>query len=298
MKRQILVALFLLLSVSSYSQSANDRLLSRLQAISNSGTDFYNIDGIEISNFAVSTTFSKKTIAKKFKLYNIKEAELLHSDTAIQQPNYYVEKNVEIAPNIIQHSTYYFVETSNGVNGIAFSAINKRDKDLEKELLPLILNNQIPRSHYEKLTVDSINFAGRKMKLGRSCRWMGVANMQCPSDGQMNWSIHATLEDAKLTTENQFQVIQSKKQGRVVSEEEVDVLFEGSEVKAKRVVYDFKGVTSLLAGMSGGKTLTIYFVAAPVRQNFVSCVMSFWNNDEINPSGLPILLEQVMELKK
>jgi hypothetical protein len=48
--------------------------------------------------------------------------------------------------------------------------------------------------------------------------------------------------------------------------------------------------------MSGGKTLTIYFVAAPVRKNYVSCVMSFWNNDQINPSGLTPLLEQVMKL--
>jgi hypothetical protein len=49
--------------------------------------------------------------------------------------------------------------------------------------------------------------------------------------------------------------------------------------------------------MTGGKTLTIYFVAAPVRENNVSCVMSFWNNDQINSSGLSPLLEQVMKLK-
>jgi hypothetical protein len=29
----------------------------------------------------------------------------------------------------------------------------------------------------------------------------------------------------------------------------------------------------------------------------VSCVMSFWNNDVVNPSGLPPLLEHVMKLK-
>jgi hypothetical protein len=63
-------------------------------------------------------------------------------------------------------------------------------------------------------------------------------------------------------------------------------------------VYDFKGVKSLLVGMSGGKTLTIYFVASPAKENFVSCVMSFWNNDNINPGGLPPLLEEVMKLKK
>ena len=66
----------------------------------------------------------------------------------------------------------------------------------------------------------------------------------------------------------------------------------------KKAVYDFKGIKSLLVGMSGGKTLTIYFVASPAAKNFVSCVMSFWNNDSIGTSGLPALLEEVMQLKK
>jgi hypothetical protein len=97
---------------------------------------------------------------------------------------------------------------------------------------------------------------------------------------------------------NQYNIIKVKRGGKIISEELVDVIFEGTEVKAKKVVYDFNGVTSLLVGMSGGKTLTIYFVASPAKQNYVSCVMSFWNNDSVNPSGLPPLLEAVMKLKK
>ncbi len=50
--------------------------------------------------------------------------------------------------------------------------------------------------------------------------------------------------------------------------------------------------------MSGGKTLTIYYVACKVRENYVSCCMSFWNNDTITENGLAPLLEKVMKLKK
>jgi hypothetical protein len=50
--------------------------------------------------------------------------------------------------------------------------------------------------------------------------------------------------------------------------------------------------------MSGGKTLTIYYVASEVRDNYVSCVLSFWNNDRITKDGLTRLLEEVMILKK
>lgn len=64
------------------------------------------------------------------------------------------------------------------------------------------------------------------------------------------------------------------------------------------MIYDIKGINSLLVGMSGEKTLTIYYVVSPVRGNFVSCVLNFWNNDQIGESGLPLLLEKVMKLKK
>lgn len=296
MKKSILVLLSFTLSfISVYTQETNPLFL-RLRAISNSGTDFFNVDGIEITSQLYDGDFSKKNITRKFKK-SIKEEDLTQSDTSISNQNFYVVKTDEIAPGLVQNTSYYFVAALTGFRAITFGSINKTDKALERELVHLITIRGIPQSLYEFLYIDSINFAGRKLGLGRSCRWMGINNVQCPYNGQMNWSIHKTLEDATATAENQYKVIQAKKQGKIISEEEVNVVFEGSKVKAKKAVYDLKGVTSVLAGMSGGKTLTIYFVAVPVRQNFVSCIMSFWNNDNIHSSGLPALLEEVMQLK-
>ena len=63
-------------------------------------------------------------------------------------------------------------------------------------------------------------------------------------------------------------------------------------------MYDFTGLTGVLTGISGGKTLTTYYVSEKVRENYMSCVMSFWNNDQINPATkLPPLLEKVMIIK-
>ena len=98
--------------------------------------------------------------------------------------------------------------------------------------------------------------------------------------------------------EYQFLSTKYRKGGKVISEEEVKIVFEGAPVSAKKVVYDITGVNSLLVGMSGAKTLTIYYVAKEVRGYFMSCVLSFWNNDQINESGLPALLEEVMQLKQ
>ncbi len=49
--------------------------------------------------------------------------------------------------------------------------------------------------------------------------------------------------------------------------------------------------------MTGGKTLTIYYIAEKVRGNYLSCVLSYWNNDVITETGLPPLLNEVMKLK-
>ena len=114
----------------------------------------------------------------------------------------------------------------------------------------------------------------------------------------MNWSVHGTLATAKSAIANQLLATKSKKGGKVIAELNVPVIFEGTEATAKKVIYDFTGLNSLLAGASGGKTLTVYYVAAAVRGNYVSCVMSFWNNDTITASGLSPLVEEVMQLKK
>jgi hypothetical protein len=74
-------------------------------------------------------------------------------------------------------------------------------------------------------------------------------------------------------------------------------MFEGTETTARKVIYDFTGITAAMVGMTGGRNLTIFFVTAQVRQHYVSCVMSFWNNDYTTPGGLAPLLDQVMKLK-
>lgn len=299
MKKQFLLLILIFSSHSFLYAQQNDSLFSRLQAISNSGLDFFNVDGIEITSQTINSEFSKKSILKKFKKFSIKESDLNLADSTIINQNFYVSKTEEISPGTVQHSSYYFIENkSKSITAITFADINKGDKEFERNFVSLIMNDKIPKSVYTPLEIDSINFSGRKIALGKSCHWMGINNVQCPYYGQMNWSVHKTLEDASASVNNQYTVIKLKRGGKIISEDTVDVIFEGTAVKAKKAVYDFKGVTSLLVGMGGGKTLTIYFVSAPAKQNFVSCVMSFWNNDTVNPSGLPPLIEEVMKLTK
>ena len=262
------------------ANAQNDSFFNRLQAIKNNGITFYNIGGYLITSETLNYPFTEKGLKKVYRKYSIKKKDKKTRDEQLKYNNYYVNNDKAITKNIIQNNSYYFVENTNKrITVIQFNSTSKRDKDLEEMLVNAIIGNKIPEENFASITIDSINFAGRKIKLGNGCNWMNVNNVQCPYYGQMNWSIHKNLEDAKKAIEQQFEITKSRKGGKVILEETVEIEFEGVDTKAKKVIYDFTGIKSLLAGISGGKTLTIYYVAAEVRGDFVSCVLSFWNND-------------------
>jgi hypothetical protein len=293
-----LSTIFLLFTITlSFAQ--NDSIFNRLQAINNNGLSFYNIDGYSITSQTLNYPFTEKGLKKAYRKYSIKKKVKKTKDEQISYNNYYFQNDENITENLIQNNSYYFIENQEKrITIIQFSSINKRDKEFERTIVNPIIEKKIPEENFASMRIDSINFAGRKIKLGNSCNWTKVNTVQCPYYGEMNWSIHKDLEDAKNTVEQQFSITKSRKNGKVISEEIVDIEFEGTETKAKKVIYDFTGLSSVLASMSGGKTLTIFYVATEVRGNYVSCVLSFWNNDTITEKGLAPLLEKVMKLKK
>ena len=296
--KTILFSLFFFLVCSSVYGQEYENLFARLQGISNRGVDFFNIDGIEITSQKINAEFSARNCARMFPQLRIKRRELTSSDSLLDFRNYYVHKSEENPPNFFNNISYYFVEsTDKKIIAFTFASINKNDREFERKFIQLVRNNSIPESVFHSVEIDSINFVGRKIPLGRSCRWMGVNNVQCPHYGQMNWSVHKDMENASATVNNQFVSVTSRRGGRVVSDTTVCVIFEGVETTARKVVYNFTGARSALLKMEGSNQLTIYLVSAAVRDKFVSCVMSFWGSDQINPSGLPPLLEQVMKLK-
>ncbi|MFT5892593.1 MAG: hypothetical protein ACI9Y7_002705 [Dokdonia sp.] len=293
--------LFTLISffVITVSCAQHDAIFDRLQAINSNDLTFYNIDGYTISSQTFNYTFTEKNLKKIYRKYSIKKKEVKVKDEQLPYANYYVTTNDSIADSLVQNNSFYFIEDQEKrITIIQFSAINKRDKEFERIIVKPIIENRIPKENFASRTIDSINFAGRKIKLGTHCGWTNVNTVQCPYHGEMNWSIHKELQDAKNTIEQQFAITKSRKNGKVISEEIIDIEFEGIATKAKKVVYDFTGITSLLASISGGKTLTIYYVSTVLRGNYISCVLSFWNNDTITENGLPALLDKVMKLKK
>ena len=285
--------------IFSFCFSQENNVLERLSALNNNGKIWYNIDGYSITSEKFNNSFDEKGLKKVFRKHQITDSDVKIKDNQINFNNLLISKQQKISDNNFQTNNYYFVENPDQtVSVVWFIKNGKTDKETEEKMVNLIIENKIPEENFVPMKITSINFAGRKIELRNSCYWTFLNTVQCPYLGEMNWSVHRNLESAKEAIENQLNITKSKNGGKVTSEENVDIEFEGVQTKAKKVIYDFKGVASALAGMSGGKNLTVYYVAENVRNRNVSCVMSFWNNDQINPeTKLPPLLEKIIKLK-
>jgi hypothetical protein len=288
---------FILVFSICFSQENN--IFERLSALDNNGKIWYNIDGYSITSEVFKNSFDEKGLKKVFKKHQISDSDTKTKNNQINFNNLFVTKQQKISENNFQINNYYFVENPDKTTTVVWFIKNgKIDKETEEKLVNTIVENKIPKENFVPMKINSIDFAGNKIELGNSCYWTFLNTVQCPYLGEMNWSIHKTLADAKEAIENQLNITKSRKGGKVTSEEIVDIDFEGVPTKARKMIYDFTGVTSALAGMSGGKSLTVYYIAENVRNKNVSCVMSFWNNDQINPATkLPPLLAKFMSLK-
>jgi hypothetical protein len=296
MKKHLFPVIFCLVCTLSFGQ--NEALLDRLQAIRNNNMIFCNVDGYQITSETFNREFTEKGLKKVFRKYSIDRETPKIKDEQLPYNNLYVTTDEVRAEGIVQNNAFYFIEIDkNQLRVIQFIAINKRNKSFEQAMVSLLMEDGIPEENFAATTIDTINFAGRDIQLSSNCYWTGVNTVQCPYLGEMNWSVHKDLKDAQNSVAQQYAITASKKNGKILSEEQVSLIFEGTETAAKKIIYDFKGVSSLLASMSGGKTLTVFYVAAPVRGNYVSCVLSFWNNDSITKTGLVPLLDEVMQLK-
>ena len=268
-------------------------LLDRLSAIKNGDRDFYAIDGYIITNEDLKLPFDEKGFKKAYRKLKI-NAQDAQSNPRIHTDNYLVNRDKEE----YVESLYFVKSPANTISLVWFSKLRDREVEVEESLVNLIVENKIPQELFAPTDARSIDFAGRKIPMLDDCYFTGINIVQCPYNGEMNWGVYRTLEDAQQAVADQFAANKQRKIVKPIEEQEVEVLFEEVPTKAKRVVFDIKGVASALAGMSGGKTLTVYYVAQVVRNRPIACVMSFWNNDNINATtGLPPLLSRVMQLK-
>ena len=195
-------------------------------------------------------------------------------------------------------ATVFLYEQDSTATYIAFRG-PKLDTVLYRQFITAYLNDMIKSGLYlQNSRADSIHFLDRKILLGEVCRFLGPRNVQCEHRGQINWSVHNTLEDAKNAALFQFYNTEAQN-GKLISDESVLVTFEGEPTKARKVVWKIGGIGGYLAKeMDGSNKLGTYYIAVELGGKYIHAVMSHWSNDPLLENGLPPLLSEFMELKQ
>ena len=219
------LALFvLLMSVFCFGQ--DNSLLDRLSVLENNGKLWYNIDGYSVTSEEFSYPFNEEGLKKVFSKHKISNKDIKTKNSNIHTDNFFVTKNSKIIGDIQQVNNYYFVKNkNNNISVIWFIKAKNTDKNMEEELVNMILENKIPKENYSLRTPYVINFAGREIKLGGSCYWTALNTVQCPYNGEMNWSIHKDIQDTQNAIDNQLLITKQRKGSEVVAEKMVDVIF-------------------------------------------------------------------------
>lgn len=194
----------------------------------------------------------------------------------------------------ISSSSYIVADTDSCVYQINMLRYDTRDSVLEKELVYSIIKNGIRDSFFLAPGPNMIDFAGRIIQIKNYFEWMAPDNIYCPAHGQMNWSVHSTM--AKAVRARDFQLIGNTnlKLVDVLKKDTITVVFEESPAQALRITYRSKEPRIFWG--KGSKILLVYYIIAPVRDRFVTCVLSHYEDQLVN-GNVPPPLNSVMSLK-
>ncbi len=276
-----------------------DPIFKRLSVITREGINFYNIDGIEIIAKKVSKEFNTLNICEGFPEMEIKQKELNLSDNELPYKNYFISKTETLFNKFTKHTRYYFIQaTDNRILAVVFQSIDKVDKIFERKMIGYIEKKEIPKSLFAAQPTDSINFAGRYIKLQKPCHWMNVNNIQCQfNNGQIDWSMHESLIDAEALANFKYHALKNTEiKSEILKDIEMDALFEGEKIKVKKLVQKFKGARGAALKIEGSNILNVYIAVAKIRGNYISCTMSHWADPMYADNFLPGIISEIMTL--
>lgn len=296
MRFTIKLLLFLFVSTSLFSQDQSE--LADLQAIKNRNYIFYNLGSYTITTQEYSSPFNDKKLKPILRKYKIKWKKNKPLKDPLIKAKHYKFLQVEEVDVYKNHYAVYAVENKGKTSVITFSRIGELNDQLMSSFIHQFIGEGFSNNIYAKAEIDSIKYLNRYIQLGPGCHWMGVRNVQCPYNGQMDWTIHSSMEEVKQFNKIREYLTVHQRKLKLISRDTVDITFEGKKTQATKLVLDVKGINSLLLNLqSGAKNLIAYYIAEEIDGKFVSCILSHWDNDRIQPNGLPALLGEVMTLE-
>ncbi len=292
---KILSSTFFILLVFSLHGQEMGNVKDRIVGIRYQNNLHLNTNAMEIIVELVEKEFELNNIIQNQTKAVVKKKELVTLDSAFDFDCYLVQKDNK---KTATYDVFYYAKSLKGeILYITIISMFPHDKELNNEIVKAIRNEEIPSTSIFSINNPTICIAGRNITVNNTCAWMAVASIQCPYDAQIDWSMFDTKENAEKHLNYRLTKIKEQNFGRVVSDTILDVIFLDHQTKARKVIYDFKGVSSALLKLSGTDRIVIYYLASEIENYSVSCVMSFWEHKSAHPFALPPMLEKILVIK-
>ena len=182
------------------------------------------------------------------------------------------------------------------------SVTERPSEEIDTEMIRLILDKKVLNENH--MGGRSFDFLGRKVMLMDECYWTGVNIVRCPTKGEINWSLHATLAQAQqaIALQKEWAMLIPVPENHTISiltERDITLLFEGKQTRATEVVYNEHYQDPVLKSHHKDHKLIVYFIATVLRGQAISCVISYYDyNERLPDTGLPEFVSQFVRLPK
>ncbi len=206
-------------------------------------------------------------------------------------PNKWLIKSID---NTTHHGVYFFTPKGDSICKIRFVAIGNRNFELEKNVINYIYTVGISDSLFRSPNRDGIDFAGLNLKITTPFYRMGVNNIYCPKNGQMNWTIHNDSLKANEVKEYQLKSNNEWRKVKVISYDTIKIIFNKVEQLAVRVKY--KARTPKIFWGEKSDILYVYYLVTHINNKYVNCVLSHYEDQLLN-GDVPPPLSSIMSLK-
>lgn len=289
------IALFSLVVSTLYCQDLLNEIVPNAQGIKQGDKLFFEVEGYSVLVQPEDQPYNDHGLFILRNRYFIEKDSKFTTDTSLKTKNRAYTVTSTLTKGIKKNEIYYFLYLSEKQSRlIKFVNAGIRDISLERLFVKAIVNDLIPQETFVSLRVDSLNFAGRKIKTGPICQWMNPHNFKCGRLGQMDWSEYRSLEKAKDFIQMRHDITASEFGIKILEEKEISITFEGIKTKALVTRCKIK-MPKLLMG--GSNILITYYVSEQVRGKFISCIMSHYE-DEAPAGKLPLMLSEIMQLEE
>ena len=300
--------LFLLsLSLAGQTKDAQKRLYYNIM---DNGKQLYIMGKYQLELIPYDEAFDSLVVKRNlvdFAKKNHFTDTIVKKNPKLPYPHYYLPYYKKNKEDHWQNTMVYYIGKNTDKGKWSFiatisSVAEKPSEEIDTEMIQLILEKKVLNENH--LGGRFFNFLGRKVPLMDECYWQGVNIVRCPTKGEMNWSLHPSLAEAKQS------VTLQKEWGNMIpprpnyaysriSEHQKTLIFEGKATQVTEVIYNEHYQDPILKSYYQDNKLIVYYIATIVRGQAIACVISYWDSNERLPdTGLPEFVSQFIRLPK